>query len=114
MAAHRGGSDLPQSTSQSGDSDYGRRRPYDQREERPMKLPVFIFAVTAVVALAALSSGRWFEDRTKAAGIVHRHSNRVFQNQYANIMAGYTALGASAAVADYDNDGLDDVYLTDS
>ena len=79
-----------------------------------MKLPVFILAITAAVALAALSTARWFEDRTKAAGIVHRHSNRVFQNQYANIMAGYTALGASAAVADYDNDGLDDVYLTDS
>ena len=29
-------------------------------------------------------------------------------------MAGYTALGASAAVADYDGDGFDDVFVTDS
>jgi hypothetical protein len=29
-------------------------------------------------------------------------------------MAGYTALGASAAVADFDGDGYDDVFMTDS
>jgi hypothetical protein len=29
-------------------------------------------------------------------------------------MAGYTALGASAAVADYDGDGFDDFFVTDS
>src|ERR1700722_18165301 len=29
-------------------------------------------------------------------------------------MAGYTALGASAAVADYDGDGYDDIFVTDS
>ncbi len=29
-------------------------------------------------------------------------------------MAGYTALGASAAVADYDGDGFDDLFVTDS
>src|SRR5260370_20850574 len=29
-------------------------------------------------------------------------------------MAGYTALGASAGVADYDGDGFDEVFVTDS
>ena len=29
-------------------------------------------------------------------------------------MAGYTALGASAAVADYDGDGFEDIFVTDS
>jgi hypothetical protein len=29
-------------------------------------------------------------------------------------MAGYTALGASAAAADYDGDGFDDIFVTDS
>ena len=29
-------------------------------------------------------------------------------------MAGYTALGASAAVADFDGDGFDDLFVTDS
>ena len=29
-------------------------------------------------------------------------------------MAGYTALGAAVAVADYDNDGFEDIFVTDS
>lgn len=57
---------------------------------------------------------RWFSDVTRKAGVTHRHSNRVFENEYASIMAGYTALGAAVAVADYDNDGFDDILLTDS
>ena len=59
-------------------------------------------------------SQRWFQDVTKEAGINARHSNRVFDNPYAKIMAGYTALGASASVADFDGDGYDDVFVTDS
>jgi len=68
------------------------------------------------IALLAQVAGesRWFQDVTKEAGINHRHTNRSFDNPYAKIMAGYTALGASAAVADYDGDGYDDVYTTDS
>jgi hypothetical protein len=60
------------------------------------------------------ATGKWFEDVTVPAGVNHPHSNRSFRNPYANIMEGYTALGASAAVADYDGDGFDDVFVTDS
>ncbi len=75
----------------------------------------------AVISLAGLGlvaqtkpAERWFEDITKKAGVDKKHTNRVFENPYATIMAGYTALGASVAVADYDGDGFDDVYTTDS
>ena len=57
---------------------------------------------------------RWFEDITASAGLGAPHRNRQFDNQYATIMAGYTALGASAAVADFDGDGFDDLFVTDS
>ena len=57
---------------------------------------------------------RWFEDVTEKAGISFRHTNRTFHNPYAHIMQGYTALGASAAVADFDLDGFEDIFLTDS
>jgi hypothetical protein len=57
---------------------------------------------------------KWFQDITAKAGVSGKHTNRVFTNPYAQIMAGYTALGASAAVADYDGDGFDDIYTTDS
>jgi tetratricopeptide (TPR) repeat protein len=55
-----------------------------------------------------------FEDRTEAAGVARQHHNRSFENPYAHIMEGYTALGAAVAVADYDRDGFDDLFVTDS
>jgi hypothetical protein len=63
---------------------------------------------------AVAAGGRWFEDVTKRAGLAAAHHNRVFHNPYADIMAGYTALGASAAAADYDGDGFEDLFVTDS
>ena len=54
----------------------------------------------------------WFEDRTAAAGVDRPHRTRSFKNPYAHVMEGYTALGASAAVADFDGDGWEDVFFT--
>jgi enediyne biosynthesis protein E4 len=68
----------------------------------------------ALATLAAGSGDRWFEDVTDQAGVSAPHRNRQFDNEYATIMAGYTALGASAAVADFDGDGFDDLFVTDS
>src|SRR5438045_9235212 len=70
--------------------------------------------VTALIASGSALSERWFEDVTQKAGVEHKHTNREFKNPYAHIMAGYTALGASAAVADYDGDGFEDIFVTDS
>jgi hypothetical protein len=69
----------------------------------------------AVAALGASSPAeRWFEDVTAAAGVARPHTNRRFENPYSHIMAGYTALGASASVADFDADGFEDLFVTDS
>jgi hypothetical protein len=76
-------------------------------------LPPLVCAVVIGV-LAETTADRWFSEISEKSGIKHRHSNRVFQNPYAEIMAGYTALGAAAAVADYDGDGFEDVFTTDS
>jgi ASPIC and UnbV/FG-GAP-like repeat len=70
--------------------------------------------LTAMVIASAPLTDRWFREVTHEAGIYHKHSNRVFDNPYADIMAGYTALGASVAIADFDGDGYDDLFLTDS
>jgi hypothetical protein len=72
-------------------------------------------AAAGVLLMAAAGSGeRWFADITGTAGVARKHTNRSFDNPYANIMAGYTALGASVAVADYDRDGFEDLFVTDS
>jgi hypothetical protein len=75
---------------------------------------VTIATLAALLAADTSVGERWFEEVTHQAGIHHRHSNRVFDNPYAKIMAGYTALGASVAVADFDRDGFDDFFITDS
>src|SRR6202163_2142938 len=78
------------------------------------------FAAAVLIGLACIAGGatvlgdKWFEDVTPRGGGGGRGTNRAFKNPYAHIMAGYTALGASAAVADYDGDGYDDVFVTDS
>jgi enediyne biosynthesis protein E4 len=67
-----------------------------------------------LLAVLASPPERWFADVTAKAGVAHKHTNRSFRNPYADIMAGYTALGAAAAVADYDGDGYEDLFVTDS
>jgi hypothetical protein len=69
-----------------------------------------------LLASAATSgvSGKWFEEIATESGLTHRHHKRSFDNPYAEVMQGYTALGASVAVSDFDGDGFDDLFLTDS
>src|SRR5262245_53552162 len=60
------------------------------------------------------TDGSWFEEVAERAGIRHQHTNRAFTNAYAHIMKGYTALGAAVAIGDYNGDGFDDFFATDS
>ena len=76
---------------------------------------VWLAVIAGGAGLASgATGGRGFEDRTAAAGVSAPHQNRVFKNPYAEIMQGYTALGAAVAVADYDGDGFEDLFVTDS
>lgn len=65
-------------------------------------------------AVRAQAPQAGFEDVTTRAGVSVAHRNRAFVNPYAHIMSGYTALGASAEAADFDGDGFDDLFVTDS
>ncbi|HSL81871.1 MAG TPA: hypothetical protein VLF66_03795, partial [Thermoanaerobaculia bacterium] len=57
----------------------------------------------------ASAEGAWFEAVTEAAGVARPHRTRSFDNPYAHVMEGYTALGAAVAVGDFDGDGFDDL-----
>ena len=60
------------------------------------------------------TGGAFFEDVTHRAGILYRHHPRQFNNPYSSIMQGYARLGSAVAVADYDGDGYEDIFVTDS
>jgi ASPIC and UnbV/FG-GAP-like repeat len=81
---------------------------------RPAAAPSAEATAPAAAAAPAPGAASWFEDRTAAAGVARRHHNRAFDNPYARIMEGYTALGAAAAAADFDDDGWEDLFVTDS
>jgi hypothetical protein len=73
-----------------------------------------VAGLAAAVSLAAAAPEKWFEDVTERSGVARKHTNRAFENPYAEIMAGYASLGAAAAVADFDGDGFEDLFVTDS
>ena len=79
-----------------------------------MRILLVLAAAMLAAGAGSVMEDRWFTDITAKAGITHRHTNRKFENPYAHIMSGYTALGAAAAVADFDGDGFDDIFVTDS
>lgn len=80
-----------------------------------MKFLLSLLALSLTLGLTPSDvEAPWFQDVAEKAGIDYRHTNRTFENKYANIMQGYTALGAAVAVADFDGDGFEDVFVTDS
>ncbi len=92
------------------------------RKRAPLRLGFAGRTIALVLAGAAgLAAARdavpgapWFSEVAEQAGVAAPHGNRSFSNPYARIMEGYTALGAAVAVADYDRDGLEDLFVTDS
>ena len=55
-----------------------------------------------------------FENVTARAGINVRHHLRTYRGRNADVLQMFTAGGAAVAVGDYDNDGYEDLFLTDS
>src|SRR5882757_7623708 len=83
---------------------------------------LWVLALPSVAAKPATHSAKSagqndqaaFVDRTRQAGILDRHHTRQFDNPYATIMQGYARLGAAVAVGDYNGDGFEDIFVTDS
>lgn len=55
-----------------------------------------------------------FIDVTKKAGVGHRHHGPSVDERLKNLGPWFTALGAGGSVGDYNNDGFEDIYVTDS
>jgi hypothetical protein len=48
------------------------------------------------------------------AGVRVQHSTRRYNGKHGDVLRMFTSGGAAAAAADYDNDGFEDVFVTDS
>jgi enediyne biosynthesis protein E4 len=77
-------------------------------------LAVLMGNLWPVPAIAEPTDRSWFEEVAEQAGVRHKHTSRSFKNPYAEIMKGYTALGAAVAVGDYNGDGFEDFFATTS
>jgi hypothetical protein len=73
-----------------------------------------IAIVAAGTFVLAQGGGIRFEDVTAKAGVKRRHHTRVFKGKSADVLGMFTSGGASAAAGDFDNDGDDDLFVTDS
>src|SRR5216684_5938281 len=63
---------------------------------------------------AAGGPGIRFEEIGAKAGVRVQHHTRMFHGKSADVLRMFTSGGAAVAVGDYDNDGFDDLFVTDS
>ncbi|MBI3940604.1 MAG: CRTAC1 family protein [Acidobacteria bacterium] len=79
---------------------------------------LFFVALLAPSLLAQSEPGRparlRFEEISQKAGVSHVHHIRTFKGKKGDVLGMFTSGGASVAVTDYDGDGWDDFFLTDS
>jgi hypothetical protein len=75
---------------------------------------IAIAAVAAGLYVAAGPGTIRFEEIARRAGVEVRHHTRVFKGAHADVLRMFTSGGAAVAVGDYDNDGFDDLFVTDS
>lgn len=71
----------------------------------------------ALLAVLAWSEGFGnikFLEIGEKAGVRTLHHTHAFNGPYAEVLEMFTSGGAAVAVGDYDGDGLDDVFITDS
>ena len=81
-------------------------------------LAVFVIVVSFVSFVvrtrAAGQATIKFDEIAKLAGVEFHHHTRRFNGQSADVLRMFTSGGASVAVGDFDNDGFDDLFVTDS
>jgi enediyne biosynthesis protein E4 len=72
------------------------------------------FVGVSTVALCGSGSRVGFEDITSKTGINIRHHIRTYHGKNADVLRMFTGGGSAVAVGDYDSDGYEDLFLTDS
>ncbi|MBZ5507107.1 MAG: CRTAC1 family protein [Acidobacteriia bacterium] len=71
-------------------------------------------ASTSIWAAESLQTAIRFEEIGAKAGIRVQHHTRRFHGKNADVLRMFTSGGSAVAVGDYDNDGYEDIFVTDS
>ena len=74
----------------------------------PWLFPPLVWAVEGIEAKIR------FSEISAKAGVRNLHHTRRFNGASADVLRMFTSGGSSAAVGDYDGDGFDDIFVTDS
>jgi hypothetical protein len=75
---------------------------------------IAIGASAAVFAWSDVAPRIKFAEIGAAAGTAKQHRTRRYQGPYGDVLRMFTSGGAAAAVGDYDGDGFEDIFVTDS
>ncbi len=78
------------------------------------KVMASVVVVVGATYVLSANGGIRFEDVTAKAGVGRKHHTRVFKGKSADVLGMFTSGGSSAAAGDFDNDGDDDLFVTDS
>jgi hypothetical protein len=78
------------------------------------RLTFAFLALAPVLAWNGGSAKIRFEEISAKAGVQPTHHTRHFPGPTGDVLRMFTSGGASVAVGDYDNDGFDDLFVTDS
>ncbi|MBS1856999.1 MAG: CRTAC1 family protein [Acidobacteria bacterium] len=87
-----------------------------------MTKPIFKRAMRAGAVALPLGLAAWsgvpavihFTEIGAQAGVRAQHHTRHYEGKHGDVLRMFTSGGAAAAVGDYDNDGFDDLFVTDS
>ena len=70
--------------------------------------------LAGVLAASDTGNGLRFKEVGEKGGARAVHRTRRFEGKHADVLRMFTSGGAAAAVADYNNDGFDDIFMLDS
>src|SRR5271165_1410932 len=79
-----------------------------------LALALWLAINSAIPAVGGGGTTLRFEDITSKAGINIRHHTRTYPGKNGDVLRMFTSGGAAVAVGDYDNDGYEDLFITDS
>jgi hypothetical protein len=77
-------------------------------------LAICIFSIAALGQASRPGTTIRFDEIGAKAGVRVQHHTHKFQGKNAEVLHMFTSGGAAVAVGDYDNDGFEDIFVTDS